>query len=160
LRRAQRMKNNEILYEKSTKVHTFAAPFNAGKTLKQSKIMQQYETVVILTPLLTEESAKEVIAKYTKLLKDGGAEIVQEDNWGLKKLAYPIQKKSTGYYHLTEFKAPGDLINKLEVEYRRDERVLRFLTIALDKHAIAYNEKKRSGAFNQKKTAKTEEAAS
>ncbi len=122
--------------------------------------MQQYETVVILTPLLTEESAKEVIAKYTKLLKDGGAEIVQEDNWGLKKLAYPIQKKSTGYYHLTEFKAPGDLINKLEVEYRRDERVLRFLTIALDKHAIAYNEKKRSGAFNQKKTAKTEEAAS
>ena len=122
--------------------------------------MQQYETVVILTPLLTEESAKEVIAKYTKLLKDGGAEIVQEDNWGLKKLAYPIQKKSTGYYHLTEFKAPGDLINKLEVEYRRDERVLRFLTIALDKHAIAYNEKKRSGAFNQKRTAKTEEAAS
>ena len=122
--------------------------------------MQQYETVVILTPLLTEESAKEVIAKYTKLLKDGGAEIVQEDNWGLKKLAYPIQKKSTGYYHLTEFKAPGDLINKLEVEYRRDERILRFLTIALDKHAIAYNEKKRSRAFNQKKTAKTEEAAS
>jgi small subunit ribosomal protein S6 len=122
--------------------------------------MQQYETVVILTPLLSEENAKEVVAKYTKLLKDGGAEIVQEDNWGLKKLAYPIQKKSTGYYHLTEFKAPGDLINKLEVEYRRDERVLRFLTIALDKHAIAYNEKKRSGAFNQKKTAKTEEAAS
>jgi small subunit ribosomal protein S6 len=147
-------------FEKRKTIHTFAAPLNTGKTLKQSKIMQQYETVVILTPLLTEESAKEVIAKYTKLLKDGGAEIVQEDNWGLKKLAYPIQKKSTGYYHLTEFKAPGDLINKLEVEYRRDERILRFLTIALDKHAIAYNEKKRSGAFNQKKTAKTEEAAS
>jgi len=122
--------------------------------------MQQYETVVILTPLLSDETAKEVIAKYTKLLKDNGAEIVQEDNWGLKKLAYPIQKKSTGFYHLTEFKAPGDLINKLEIEYRRDERILRFLTIALDKHAIAYNEKKRSGAFNQKKTAKTEEAAS
>ena len=121
--------------------------------------MQQYETVVILTPLLTEESAKEVIAKYTKLLKDGGAEIVQEDNWGLKKLAYPIQKKTTGHYHLTEFKAPGELINKLEVELRRDERVLRFLTIALDKHAIAYNEKKRSGAFNQKKTPKAEEVA-
>ena len=122
--------------------------------------MQQYETVVILTPLLSEESAKEVIAKYTKLLKDGGAEIVQEDNWGLRKLAYPIQKKTTGYYHLTEYKAPSDLINKLEVEFRRDERVLRFLTIALDKHAIAYNEKKRSGAFNQKKTVKAEEAAS
>jgi small subunit ribosomal protein S6 len=108
--------------------------------------------------LLSEETAKEAIAKYSKLLKDNGAEIVQEDNWGLRKLAYPIQKKTTGYYHLTEFRAPGDLINKLEVELRRDERVLRFLTIALDKHAIAYNEKKRSGAFNQKKP-KTEEAA-
>ncbi|WP_448700428.1 30S ribosomal protein S6 [Mucilaginibacter sp. AW1-3] len=120
--------------------------------------MQQYETVIILTPLLSVETAKEVVAKYTKLLTDGGAEIVQEDNWGLRKLAYPIQKKTTGYYHLTEFKAPGELINKLEVEYRRDERVLRFLTIALDKHATAYNDKKRSGAFNQKKT-KTEEVA-
>ncbi|RZK51986.1 MAG: 30S ribosomal protein S6 [Pedobacter sp.] len=119
--------------------------------------MQQYETVVVLTPLLSEEVAKEAIAKFTKILTDGGAEIVQEDNWGLKKLAYPIQKKTTGYYHLTEYKAPGDLINKLEIDFRRDERVLRFLTIALDKHAIAYNEKKRSGAFNQKKS-KTEEA--
>ncbi|NCD70819.1 30S ribosomal protein S6 [Mucilaginibacter agri] len=119
--------------------------------------MQQYETVIVLTPLLSEEVAKEAIAKYSKLLTDNGAEIVQEDNWGLRKLAYPIQKKTTGYYHLTEFKAPGDLINKLEVEFRRDERVLRFLTIALDKHAIAYNDKKRSGAFN-KKSAKAEEA--
>ena len=105
------------------------------------------------------DAAKEAIAKYSKILKDNGAEIVQEDNWGLKKLAYPIQKKTTGYYHLTEFKAPGELINKLEVELRRDERVLRFLTIALDKHAIAYNDKKRSGAFNKKPAAKAEEAA-
>ena len=121
--------------------------------------MQQYETVIVLTPLLSEETAKEAIAKYSKILTDNGAEIVQEDNWGLKKLAYPIQKKTTGYYHLTEYRAPGDLINKLEIEFRRDERVLRFLTIALDKHAIAYNEKKRSGAFNQKKTPKAEEVA-
>ncbi len=122
--------------------------------------MQQYEIVIILTPLLSEETAKEAIGKFSKILADNGAEIVQEDNWGLKKLAYPIQKKTTGYYHLTEFRAPGDLINKLEIELRRDERVLRFLTIALDKHAVAYNEKKRSGAFNQKKQPKTEEAAS
>ena len=119
--------------------------------------MQQYETVIILTPLLSEDAAKEVIAKFSKILTDNGAEIIQEDNWGLRKLAYPIQKKSTGYYHLTEFKAPGELINKLEVEYRRDERVMRFLTIALDKHATAYNDKKRSGAFQKKP--KTEEAA-
>jgi len=121
--------------------------------------MQQYEIVIVLTPLLSVDTAKEAIAKYSKVLTDGGAEIVQEDNWGLKKLAYPIQKKTTGYYHLTEFKAPGELINKLEVELRRDERVLRFLTISLDKHAVAYNDKKRSGAFNKPKAAKTEEAA-
>ena len=120
--------------------------------------MQQYETVIILTPLLSEDAAKEVIAKFSKILTDNGAEIVQEDNWGLRKLAYPIQKKSTGYYHLTEYKAPGELISKLEVDLKRDERVVRFLTIALDKHAIAYNEKKRSGAFNKKPAAKTEEA--
>ncbi len=119
--------------------------------------MQQYETVIILTPLLTEDVAKEAIAKFTKILTDNGAEIVQEDNWGLRKLAYPIQKKTNGYYHLTEFRAPGELISKLEIEYKRDERVLRFLTIALDKNAIAYNEKKRSGAFNKKP--KAEEAA-
>ncbi|MGZ3757308.1 MAG: 30S ribosomal protein S6 [Mucilaginibacter sp.] len=122
--------------------------------------MQQYEIVIVLTPLLSVDVAAEAIAKYSKVLTDGGAEIVQEDNWGLRKLAYPIQKKTTGYYHLTEFKAPGELINKLEVELRRDERVLRFLTIALDKHAVAYNDKKRSGAFNKNKPAKTEEAAS
>src|ERR1700753_1379486 len=122
--------------------------------------MQQYEIVIVLTPLLSVEVAAEAIAKYSKVLTDNGAEIVQEDNWGLRKRAYPIQKKTAGYYLLTEFRAPGDLINKLEIELRRDERVLRFLTIALDKHAIAYNEKKRSGAFNQKKQPKTEEAAS
>ncbi|MFC3196949.1 30S ribosomal protein S6 [Parapedobacter deserti] len=112
--------------------------------------MQQYETVIILTPLLSEDVSKEAIAKFRDILKEGGAEIVHEDNWGLKKLAYPIEKKTTGFYHLIEFKAPGELISKLEIEYKRDERVMRFLTVRLDKHAIAYNEKKRSGAFNKK----------
>lgn len=121
--------------------------------------MQQYETVVILTPLLSEEVAKEVIAKFKNILTENGAEIIHEDNWGLKKLAYPIEKKTTGFYHLTEFKAPGEIISKLELEYKRDERVMRFLTISLDKHAIAYNEKKRSGAFNKKPETKTEEVA-
>src|SRR5690606_22615560 len=118
--------------------------------------MQQYETVIILTPLLSDEVAKETIAKFSNILTENGAEIIHNDNWGLKKLAYPIEKKSTGFYHLIEFKAPGEIISKLELQYRRDERIMRFLTIALDKHAIAYNEKKRSGAFNKKP--KTEEA--
>lgn len=122
--------------------------------------MQQYENVIILTPLLSEEAVKEAIAKFKTILTEGGAEIIHEDDWGLRKLAYPMQKKSTGYYHLTEFKAPGELISKLEVAYKRDERIMRFLTISLDKHAIAYNEKKRSGAFNKKKEeSKTEEVA-
>jgi len=121
--------------------------------------MQQYETVIILTPLLSEDVAKEVIAKFKNILTENGAEIIHEDNWGLKKLAYPIEKKTTGFYHLTEFKAPGELIRKLELEYKRDERIMRFLTISLDKHAIAYNEKKRSGAFNKKPEVKTEEVA-
>ncbi len=117
--------------------------------------MQQYETVIILTPLLSEEIVKETLDKFRTYMTENGAEIVHEDNWGLKKLAYPIEKKSTGFFHLTQYKAPGDLINKLELQFKRDERVMRFLTIALDKHALAYNEKKRSGAFN-KKTKKEE----
>ena len=112
--------------------------------------MNQYETVIVLTPLLSEEVAKEALAKYKAILVDNGAEIVQEDNWGLRKLAYPIEKKSNGFFNLTEYKASGDLIAKLELQLKRDERVLRFLTIRLDKHAVAYNEKKRSGAFNKK----------
>ncbi len=107
--------------------------------------MKNYETLIVVTPLLSEEQMKEVVAKFKKILTDNGAEIVSEDNWGLKKLAYPIQKKSTGFYHLTEFKADGTLINKLEVEYKRDERIMRFLTVALDKHAVAYNDRKRNG---------------
>jgi len=112
--------------------------------------MNQYETVIVLTPLLSEEAAKEALAKFKAILTDNGAEIIQEDNWGLRKLAYPIEKKSNGFFNLTEYKSSGDLIAKLELELKRDERVLRFLTIRLDKHAVAYNEKKRSGAFNKK----------
>src|SRR5690606_8842386 len=118
--------------------------------------MQQYETVIILTPLLSDEIAKETINKFSTFLTENGAEIIQEDNWGMKKLAYPIEKKSTGFYHLIEFKAPGELISKLELQYKLDERVMRFLTIELYKHAVAYNKKKRRRAFNKKP--KTEEA--
>ena len=101
-----------------------------------------YETVFIMTPVLSDEQMKEAVAKFRKILTDNGSEIVHEDNWGLRKLAYPIHNKTTGFYYLIEFKAPGSLIAKLEIEYKRDERVMRFLTMSLDKHAIAYSEKK------------------
>lgn len=105
--------------------------------------MNQYETVFILTPVLSDEQMKEAVKKYEDHLISNGAEIVHREDWGLRKLVYPIQKKSTGFYHLFEFKNDGQLISELEVQLKRDERVLRFLTVKLDKHAIAYNEKKR-----------------
>lgn len=110
----------------------------------------RYETVFIMTPVLSEEQTKEAVQKYTQLLKDGGAKIIFEDHWGLRKLAYPIQKKTTGFYHLVEFEAEGNIIADLELAYKRDERILRFMTIALDKHAVAYNEKKRGKAKQSK----------
>lgn len=115
-------------------------------------MMNHYETVFITTPVLSEGQMKEAVEKFLGILKEGGAEIVHEENWGLKKLAYPIQKKSTGFYYLVEFKAEGNVIQKLETEYRRDERIIRFLTFKMDKFAVAYSEKKRS-----KKETKVEE---
>ena len=107
-------------------------------------MVKQYETVFIATPVLSEEQMKETVKKYVDLLTSKGAEIVYENNWGMRKLAYPIRKKTTGFYYLIEFKAEGSVINDLEVAYKRDERLLRFLTVSLDKHAVAYNEKKRN----------------
>jgi small subunit ribosomal protein S6 len=114
-------------------------------------MLNQYETVFILTPVLSDDQVKEAVKKYQKYLKEKGAEIVYEDNWGMRKLAYPIQKKSTGFYYLIEFKSEGDVIRDLEITYKRDERILRFLTVKLDKHAIAYNEKKRRKAKEAQK---------
>ena len=107
----------------------------------------QYETVFIMTPVLSDDQMKETVAKYQKLLRDKGAEIVFEDNWGLRKLAFPIQKKSTGFYYLLEFRSDdSEIIHTLELAFKRDERIIRFLTVKLDKHAVAYNEKKRKKA--------------
>jgi small subunit ribosomal protein S6 len=102
--------------------------------------MNRYETVFILTPVLSEAQAKEAVEKFKSYLTTNGATITQEENWGLKKLAYPIQKKTTGFYYLIEFSAPGELIGGLEVEYKRDERVMRFLTVKMDKHHAAFAE--------------------
>src|SRR5438132_13896397 len=109
-------------------------------------MIHHYETVFIVTPVLADEQMMETVAKFKKILADNGAIIVHEDNWGLRKLAYPIQKKNTGFYYLVEYKAEGDLINKLETEFRRDERILRFLTVAMDRHHIAFAEKMRKNA--------------
>ena len=113
-------------------------------------MLKQYETVFIMTPVLSDEQMKETVEKYQKFLKSKEAEIVYEDSWGLRKLAYPIQKKSTGFYHLIEFKSNPELIREWEVTFKRDERILRFLTVVLDRDMLAYNEKKRNKAKAEK----------
>lgn len=106
--------------------------------------MNNYETVFILTPVLSDAQMKEAVEKFKNLLTESGAEIINEENWGLRKLAYPIQKKTTGFYYFLEFKADPSVIEKLEVNFRRDERVIRFLTVKQDKFALEYAEKRRN----------------
>ena len=105
--------------------------------------MNNYETVFILNPVLSDVQIKETVKKYEDFLVSKGAKMVSKENWGLKKLAYPIQNKKSGFYHLFEFTSSGDLITSLEIEFRRDERFMRYLTVKLDKHAISWAERRR-----------------
>ena len=90
--------------------------------------MNHYETVFIATPVLSDVQTKEVFGKFQGVITENGGRIVSGEEWGLKKLAYPIQKKTTGFYFLIEFEAEGDIVDILETQYRRDERVIRFLS--------------------------------
>jgi small subunit ribosomal protein S6 len=123
--------------------------------------MNNYETVFILTPVLSDAQMKEAVEKIKGILTSADAEIVNEENWGLRKLAYPINKKSTGFYQLIEFKSNPELIDVLETQFRRDERVIRFLTFRQDKFAAEYAAKRRSlkssAAKEGKKETKTKE---
>ena len=112
-------------------------------------MMNQYETVFIMTPVLSDQQMKETVAKFKGILTDAGAEIINEEEWGLKTMAYPTQKKSTGFYELIEFKAEPSVIAKLEVAFRRDERVIRYITVKNEKYAAEYAEKRRN-KFNKK----------
>ena len=112
--------------------------------------MNHYETVFILNPVLSEDQIKEAVKKYEDILVSKGAKMISKENWGLKKLAYAIHHKKSGFYHLFEYTVSGEAINDLEIEFRRDERIMRNLTVSLDKHAIAWAEKRRN---RNKKTA-------
>ena len=105
--------------------------------------MNQYETVFILNPVLSETQIEEAVQKYIDLIKSQKGSISNQENWGLKKLAYPIENKKSGFYHLFEFAASSDAVPALEVEFRRDERVMRYLTVKLDKHGQAWAEKRK-----------------
>ena len=112
-------------------------------------MLKQYETVFIATPVLSDTQMKEAVSKYRDFITENQGELVHEEDWGLRKLAYPIQKKSTGFYHLFEFKADPSLIARLELLYRRDERIIRFLTFSMDKHAIDYAARRRANKAEQ-----------
>jgi small subunit ribosomal protein S6 len=106
-------------------------------------MLNQYETVFICTPVLSEPQVKETVKKFKDIITNNGCELLHEENWGMKKLAYPIQKKSTGFYQLFEFQADPAFIAKLETDFRRDERVIRFMTVKLDKFAAEYSAKRK-----------------
>ena len=108
--------------------------------------MNNYETVFIVTPVLSDAQVQEVADKFQGVITEN---IVNKESWGLKKLAYPIQKKTTGFYFLLEFTGEGSLINTLETQYRRDERIIRFLTFKQDKYAVEYSEKRRAKLSNK-----------
>ena len=105
--------------------------------------MNHYETVFILNPVLSDSQVKETVKKFEDYLVSKGAEMIWKEDWGLKKLAYPIQKKKTGFYHLFEYKVAGEAIAPFELEFRRDDSIMRYLTVKLDKHAAAWAEKRR-----------------
>ena len=105
--------------------------------------MNHYETVFIMTPVLSEDQVKETVKKFVDHIKDNKGKITNEENWGLKKLKYPIQKKKTGFYYLIEFQADGQMINDFEVEFKRDDRIIRWQIIKLEKFALAYADRRR-----------------
>jgi small subunit ribosomal protein S6 len=113
-------------------------------------MLNHYETVFIVTPVLSDTQMKEAVLKFKHVITEEGGRIVYEEDWGLRKLTYPIQKKSTGFYYLIELEGEGKVIEKLETEYRRDERVIRFLTMKMDKFSVEYAEKKRSRKAEKK----------
>ncbi len=113
--------------------------------------MNNYETVFIMNPVLSEEQIKETVNKFVSFIKTNKGTVSHQENWGLKKLKYTIQKKKTGFYYLLEFTSEGKLINDLEIEFKRDERVIRWQTIKLEKFAMEYAEKRKNKLNNNKK---------
>jgi small subunit ribosomal protein S6 len=115
-----------------------------------------YETVIIFSPLLSDDDVKREVSKYTKMVTDAGCTILEERLWGLRQLAYPIEGKSNGIYFIMEFSGAGTIVQRLEVEFKRNENVMRWLTVHLDKYGTEYNDKRRKGLVGKKKEADEE----
>jgi len=115
--------------------------------------MNNYELMVIFTPVLSEEEFKAAQKKYASIVTDNGGELVHTNPWGLKSLAYPIAKKTTGLYWVMEYKAPSSFNEKLKIQLLRDESVMRHMYTVLDKYAVEYNAKKKNGVKSGTKNA-------
>lgn len=119
--------------------------------------MRQYEVTFIVDPVLSDDEIKQTAKMYLDFLMEKGAELVHEEAWGLRQLAYPINRRTSGVYYTYEVKlASGEAIVELETGFRRDDRIIRFLTVKLDKHGVKYNEDKRNGLIGRKKEAEEE----
>lgn len=118
--------------------------------------MNSYELMVIFTPVLSNEEFKAATKNLKKFITDNEGEIVGEDTWGLRSFAYPIDKKTTGLYYIMEYQAAGTLNSKFTIQMNRDESIMRFMITALDKHAVDYNARKRSGEKTVKPNSVTE----
>ena len=107
-------------------------------------MMNQYELMVIFTPILSEDEQKKIVEKYGQLVTDNGGEMVHQETWGLRQFAYPIDKKTTGIYQLYEFKAPGEIVGKMEIQFGRDDSVMRWMFTRLDKYGVEYSQRRRN----------------
>jgi len=122
--------------------------------------MKQYEVTFIVDPVLSGDEIKATAQSYNDHLTSNGCTIINIDEMGLRQLAYPIKRRTSGIYYCVEFQAPtGEMINNFELVFRRDERIIRFLTVALDKYGVKYNEDKRNGLIGKKKPAASKDAA-
>ena len=123
--------------------------------------MNQYEVTFVVDPVLSGDEIKSTAQTYVDLITTEGGEIVFTDEMGLRQLAYPIKKRTTGVYYCIEYKVPnGEMISKMELAFRRDERIMRFLTVRLDKFGVKYNDDKRNGLIGKKKSGKKDKDAS
>lgn len=120
--------------------------------------MNRYESTIIITPVLSDEDVKNKLKSFRDFLEKNGAKNISEEAWGLKKMAYIIEKKSSGVYHLFDFEATGDVIEKLELQYKRDESILRFLTVRLDKYGVEYADKRKKGLVGKSKSKSNKES--
>ena len=118
---------------------------------------KNYETVFIINPVLSEKQVEDTVKKYKKQLDGKKVKFVCNESLGFKELAYPINKKNSGFYHLFQYESDDiNIVKELEIALKRDRSILRYMTVSLCKDGVEFNARRASGEFNKKKTKKWE----